>query len=147
MPLGSGAKPSIRFFAFAKAIPSIVLPWKEAEKEIISFLFLWNLVEVYFLAVFTAASIDSAPELQKKTFSAKVFWHNFFAKFIAGIFIYRFDKCHAFLDWWFKILTKSLLLWPKFVTAMPAVKSIYFLLLTSQTYEPFAFFTTKSAGP
>jgi hypothetical protein len=39
----------------------------------ISFLSCLNFLDVYFLAVLTAASIDSAPELQKKTLSAKVF--------------------------------------------------------------------------
>ena len=145
--MGKGAKPFVRFLALARAMPSIVLPWKELENEIISFLFLLNFSDVYFLAVLTAASIDSPPELQKKTFSAKVFWQSFFASLTAGSLIYRLDKCHSSFDCFCIILLNISLLWPKFVTAMPAVKSIYLLLSTSHTIEPLAFFTTNSAGP
>ena len=60
--------------------------------------------------------------------------------------MYKFDKCQSSPDCFLRILVNSLLEWPKFVTAIPAVKSIYFLFLKSHTREPLAFFTTKLAG-
>ena len=52
-----------------------------------SFLFLLTVDEQNFLAILTAASIDSAPEFQKNTLSAKEFLHNFFAKVTEGSFM------------------------------------------------------------
>ena len=73
-----------------------------------SFLFLLIVDEQNFLATLTAASIDSAPELQKNTLSAKEFLHNFFAKVTEGSFMYRFDKCQSSSDCFLRIFIRSL---------------------------------------
>ena len=93
-----------------------------------------------------AASIASAPEFEKNTFSPKVKLHNFLAYLTDGSLMYRFDRCHRFFDCFETILFSSALLWPRLVTAMPAVRSINLFPFVSQTSDPLAFLTTKSAG-
>ena len=74
-----------------------VLPWKAPEKTIIRYrsgfpMWLW-----YLRAVFITPSIASAPELQKKTRSAKLCSHSRSAKRSCSGITYRLEVCHNWL--------------------------------------------------
>jgi hypothetical protein len=80
----SGSKPLFIFACPVAEMVARVLPWKELFAVIISNLVCPGISLKYFRASFMAASLASAPELQKNTLSAKEFSTSSFASFICG---------------------------------------------------------------
>jgi hypothetical protein len=69
---GSGSKPSVYFGWPPTDTVNSVRPWKDDRQDTMRDLCGPNLVCAYLRASFRAASLASAPELQKKARSAKV---------------------------------------------------------------------------
>ena len=84
-------------------------------------------------------SIDSVPELVKKTFSAKLCWHKSFAYSSWSLLKYRLEVCQSLLAWLFNALIKVGWQWPREFTAIPLPKSKYFLFLDEIRYDPFPY--------
>ncbi len=85
----------------------------------------WPLAQWYFRAVFSAHSIDSAPELVKNTSSSPVASQSLAASFSWPGMRKMLETCQSFSPWSFSAWTSLGWAWPRPVVAMPARQSRY----------------------
>ncbi len=135
-PVGFGPKPCA-YFAWPPAVTvNSVRPWKAFSVEITRSLCAPKRSCAQRRASFSAASLASAPELQKNTRSANVDWTSRSASRSAGSLVNQFETCQSLRACSSSARTIAGWQWPSAVTATPLAKSTYMRPSWSQTREP-----------
>ena len=123
---GTGSKPCV-YLAWPPTLTvNSVRPWKALKNETMRFL-CGAMPLPRLRASLKAASLASAPELQKNTRSAKVASVSALASFSAGSLVITLERCQSLPACSVSAFTITGCAWPRTFTAMPPAKSMYSL--------------------